>query len=282
MNDGVVWLVLSTSGLLVLLNAGIGVLALWSHRSDLRVTERLIASGELDVYHATWLTGCGYSRTWTSTWHRERVAAELALRALNAAGLVHTGGQAGLVPPPGGQAGLVPPPGAPHPADAAPPDHPLTLAAWRFVRDSWSAGRPVTVRALADHPAFKTACTAHRERLSGRLPPRRTRRDNHAERAPWTVALIGAGWISLNTTVLMATDSFGDTSAGPEGFERAVALLALAVGAAALPALVLVVLHVFLWRAWQDRWPRRLRTHCEELIRRESRDWVPLSRIPVG
>ncbi|MFC8074839.1 hypothetical protein ACFUN8_04805 [Streptomyces sp. NPDC057307] len=272
MNDGVVWLLLSTSGLLVLLNAGIGVLALWSHRSDLRVTERLIASGELDVYHATWLTGCGYSRTWTSTWYRERVAAELALRALDAAGLVRADGQAGLVPPSD----------APDPADAAPPDHPPTRAAWRFVRDSWSAGRPVTVRALADHPAFRTACAAHRERLSGHLPVRRTRRDNRAERAPWTAALIGAGWISLNTTVLMATDSFGDTGAGPAGFERVLALLALAAGAAALPALVLVVLHVFLWRAWRDRWPRRLRTHCEELIRRESRDWVPLSRIPVG
>lgn len=86
MNDGVAWLVLSTSGLLVLLNAGIGVLALWSHRSDLRVTERLIASGELDAYHATWLTRCGYSRTWTSTWYREHLAAELALRALTAEG----------------------------------------------------------------------------------------------------------------------------------------------------------------------------------------------------
>lgn len=272
MNDGVVWLVLSTSGLLALLNAGIGGLALWSHRSGLRVTERLIASGELDVYHATWLTGSGYSRTGTATWYRERVAAELALRALPTAGLVHADERAGLVPPPG----------VTHPEAAAPPEHPLTRAAWRFTHDSWAAGRPVTVKALAGHPAFKTACTAHRERLSGHLPLRRTRLDNNAARAPWAAALITTGWITLNTCLLMATNAFGDPDAGPEGFERAVALLALAAGTAALAGLVLVVLHVFLWRGWQDRWPRRLRTHCEELLRRESRDWVPLSRIPVG
>ncbi|WP_405615224.1 hypothetical protein OG292_18955 [Streptomyces sp. NBC_01511] len=273
MNNGVVWLVLSTSGLLVLLNAGIGVLALCGHRSDLRVTERLIASGELDVYHAAWLTRCGYSRTWTSTWLRERVAAELALRALPAAGLAHADARDGLVPPPD----------TTDPGTAAPPDHPLTLAAWRFTRDSWSAGRPVTVKALADHPAFKTACAAHRERLSDRLPLRRTRLDNRAERAPWAAALIATGWITLNTCLLLGTNAFGGAGTGrPAGFEKAVALLALAAGTASLTALVLVVLHVFLWRAWQDRWPRRLRTHCDDLLRRESRDWVPLSRIPAG
>lgn len=272
MNDGVAWLVLSTSGLLVLLNTGIGVLALWSHRSALRVTERLIRSGELDVYHATWLTRCGYSRTWTATWYRERVAAELALRALPAAGLVHADERAGLIPPPH----------APDPEAAAPPEHPLTLAAWRFTRDSWAAGHPVTVKALADDPAFKTACTAHRERLSGQLPLRRTRLDNHAERAPWAAALITTGWITLNTCLLMTSNAFGDPDAGPQGFEKAVALLALTAGTAALAGFVLVVLHVFLWRGWQDRWPRRLRTHCEDLLRRESQHWVPLSRIPVG
>ncbi|MFF2185179.1 hypothetical protein [Streptomyces sp. NPDC058155] len=272
MNDGVVWLVLSTSGLLVLLNAGIGVLALWSHRSGLRVTERLIASGELDVYHATWLTGVGYRRTQTATWYRERVAAELALRALPAAGPAHADEREGLVPPPD----------ATDPGAAVPPEHPLTLAAWRFTRDARSAGRPVTVKALAEHPAFKTACTAHRERLSGHLPLRRTRLDNNAERAPWAAALIATAWITLNTCLLMASNAFGAPDAGPRGFERVVALLALAAGTAALAGFILVVLHVLLWRAWQDRWPRKLRTHCADLLRRESHDWVPLTRIPGG
>ncbi|MEU0954366.1 hypothetical protein ABZ353_18775 [Streptomyces niveus] len=273
MNDGVVWLVLSTSGLLVLLNAGIGVLALWSHRSGLRVTERLIASGELDVYHATWLTGIGYRGTQTATWYRERVAAELALRALPAAGSAHADDE---------RAGPVPPPDATGPGAAVPPEHPLTLAAWRFTRDSRSAGRPVTVKALADHPAFKAACTAHRERLSGHLPLRRTRLDNNAGRAPRAAALVATAWITLNTTLLMASNAFGAPDAGPRGFERVVALLALAAGTAALAGFILVVLHVLLWRAWQDRWPRRLRTHCADLLRRESRDWVPLSDVPTG
>ncbi|TXL91640.1 hypothetical protein [Streptomyces sp. IB2014 016-6] len=272
MNDGVVWLVLSTSGLLVLLNAGIGGLALWSHHSGLRVTERLIASGELDAYHATWLTGVGYRRTQTATWYRERAAAELALRALPAAGPAHADERKGLVPPPDTTA----------PGTAVPPEHPLTLAAWRFTRDSWSAGRPVTVKALADHPAFKAACAAHRERLAGHLPPRRTRLDDNAERAPWAAALIATGWITLNTCLLMASNAFGDPGAGPRGFERIVALLALAVGTAALAGFILVVLHLLLWRAWQDRWPRRLRTHCADLVRHESRDWAPLSRVPTG
>ncbi|MFF1737439.1 hypothetical protein [Streptomyces sp. NPDC058247] len=50
--------------------------------------------------------------------------------------------------------------------------------AWHFTRDAWSAGRPVTVKALADHPAFEKACEVHAERLAAYLPSRRTRHDN--------------------------------------------------------------------------------------------------------
>ncbi|MFD9866395.1 hypothetical protein ACFXI8_01535 [Streptomyces niveus] len=93
---------------------------------------------------------------------------------------------------------------------------------------------------------------------------------------------LATAWITLNTTVLMASNAFGDPDARPRGFERVVALLALAAGTAALAGFILVVLHVLLWRAWQDRRPRRLRTHCADLLRRESRDRVPLSHVPTG
>lgn len=134
------WLVLSTSGLLVLLNSGIGILALRNHRTGLRVTERLIASGDVDVYHAKWLTGYGYRESWA----RERAgdAARLALQALPASGLAYAETEEGLVPAPD----------ATDQAGATPPQHPLTLAAWRFTRDTWAAGNPVTVKALTAHP----------------------------------------------------------------------------------------------------------------------------------
>ncbi|MET4924594.1 hypothetical protein P3L51_19920 [Streptomyces sp. PSRA5] len=268
MDDRVMWLLLSTSGLLVLLNSGIGILALCNHRTGVRVTERLIASDELDIYHATWLTGYGYRETWAG--HREAGAAGLALRALPAFGLAYAETEEGLVP-------------ARDAADregATPPEHPLTLAAWRFTRDTWAAGHPVTVKALTGHPAFKRACAAHRERLSGHLPPRRTRRDDHADRAPRDAGLIAAGWVTLNTCVLMWPITVGNPGAGPERLsEELFGMLALFVGTAFFSLLVLVTVHVRLWSAWWDRWPRRLRAHCEDLIERESRDRVPLSPL---
>ncbi|MFJ2214199.1 hypothetical protein ACIQVO_09945 [Streptomyces sp. NPDC101062] len=274
MNDAVVWLVLSTSVLLVVLNLGIGVLALWSHRAGLSVTERLITSGELDVYHATWLTRCGYGRTSTATWFRERVASELALRSLTTAGLVHIDARQALIPPPDATE---------HTDETVAPDHPLTREAWRFVRDSWAAGQPVTVRGLAGHPVFKEACAAHRGRLAGHLPLRRIRLDNHAECAPRAAGWTATGWITLNTCVLMGWHTFGPPGAGPDGmFEKAFAIFALAVGTVFLAALLLVTLHVLIWQAWQDRWPRRLRAHCEALLQRESGTWIPLSQLPVA
>ncbi|MWA08245.1 hypothetical protein [Streptomyces sp. BA2] len=62
------------------------------------ITERLIASGELDVYHAARLTRCGYRGARTSIRYRELVAAE-GRRA------------------------------------AMPPEHPLTLKARQFTRE---------------------------------------------------------------------------------------------------------------------------------------------------
>ncbi|MEV8399414.1 hypothetical protein [Streptomyces niveus] len=268
MDDRVMWLVLSTSGLLVLLNSGIGILALRDHRTGLRVTERLIASGDVDVYHAKWLTGYGYRESWAG--ERAGDAARLALQALPAAGLAYAETEDGLVPAPDttDQAG------------ATPPEHPLTLAAWRFTRDTWAAGNPVTMKALTAHPPFRKACATHRERLSPLLPPHRTRRDNHAERAPWNAGLIAAGWVTLNTVVLMWPLVVGNPDAGPDGpVEELFGMLALFVGCAFFSPLVFVTLHVQLWRAWQDRWPRRLRIHCEDLIARESQGWVPLSPL---
>lgn len=262
------WLVLSTSGLLVLLNSGIGILALRNHRTGLRVTERLIASGEVDVYHAKWLTGYGYRETWAR--QRAGDAARLALQALPASGLTYAETKEGLVPAPD----------ATDPADAPPPQHPLTLAAWRFTRDTWAAGNPVTLKALTDHPPFQNACATHWEHLSRLLPPHRRRRDNHADRAPWNAGLIAAGWVTLNTVVLMWPLAVENPDAGPDGLaEELFGMLALLVGCAFLSLLVFVTLHVQLWQKWQDRWPRRLRTHCEDLIERESQGWVALSPL---
>ncbi|MFF1918695.1 hypothetical protein ACFVYE_45805 [Streptomyces sp. NPDC058239] len=138
--DGVLWLVLSASGLLVILNLGIGALALQCHLGGLRATERLIASGELDVYHATWLIGPAYEQS--VSWGREREAAETALRSLTAAGLVRLDQDARLVPSTeADQEGV------------QSPEHPLAMEAWQFAFGSWSAGHAVTVRTLAAHPA---------------------------------------------------------------------------------------------------------------------------------
>lgn len=262
------WLVLSTSGLLVLLNSAIGVLALWNHRTGLRVTERLIASGEVDVYDATWLTGYGYGEARD----RERAgdAARLAVRALPASSLAYVETKDGLVPAPDATAR----------EGATPPEHPLTLAAWRFTRDTWAAGDPVTLKALADHRPFKTACAAHRERLTPLLPPHRTRRDNHADRAPWGAGLIAASWVTVNTVVLMWPIAVDNPDSGPDGLAAELfGVLALFVGSAFLSLLVFVTLHVQVWRAWQDRWPRRLRTYCEDLIERDSQGRSPLSPL---
>ncbi|GAA1943583.1 hypothetical protein GCM10009837_82030 [Streptomyces durmitorensis] len=168
------WLVLSTSGLLVLLNAGIGILALWSHRAGLQVTERLITSGELDAYHPAWLTRCGYRSTGTSVWYRRLVASEVALRSLSR-------------------------PDTPERTEPTPPEHPLTLEAWHYIRDARAAAMSVTEKALAVQPALKTARAIHAQRLTGYLPPRRTRRDDHADRALWAAGLIAAGWGTLST-----------------------------------------------------------------------------------
>ncbi|MEU9619441.1 MULTISPECIES: hypothetical protein [unclassified Streptomyces] len=269
--DGVVWLVLSTGGLLVLLNLGIGVLALWSHRESLRATERLIASGELDVYHAAWLTGPGYERS--APWGRECEAAETSLRSLAGAGLVRLDeGDSRFVP-----VAEADEKGAP------PPEHPLTLEAWQFTFGSWSTGHAVTVRALATHPAFQAACAAHAERLSGYLPPHRTSRDDRARRAPPAAGLIAAGWVTLNTFLVLVRSVFGEAGTGT-GWdpERVVGVIAATLATAALAVIVLMSSHVFVWQGWQDRWPRRLRAHCRSVIERESRGRVPPSRLPRG
>ncbi|MEU6017024.1 hypothetical protein ABZ826_24120 [Streptomyces sp. NPDC047515] len=140
--NAVASLALGTSGLVVVLNLGIGALALWSHRDGVRATERLIASGELDVYHAAWLIGPGYRRS--APWGREREAAETALRSLIAAGLVRLDEDARLVPS-----------ATTDQAGERPPMHPLALDAGQFTFDSWSTGHPVTVRALTAHPLSK-------------------------------------------------------------------------------------------------------------------------------
>ncbi|MFG2629600.1 hypothetical protein [Streptomyces sp. NPDC048473] len=268
--DGVWWLVLSTSGLLVILNLGIGALALWSHRGGLRATELLIVSGELDVYHATWLIGPGYEQS--TSWGREREAAETALRSLTAAGLLRLDQDARLVPSTeADQEGV----------QSA--EHPLVLEAWQFAFGSWSAGHAVTVWALAAHPAFRTACAAHAERLSGYLPSYRTRHDNRARRAPRAAGLIVAGWVTLSTCLLLAWSVFGERDTGPEqGPESVVGVMAATLATAVLSVIVLVALHFFIWQAWQDRWPRRLRAHCQGVVQQESRYWIPLSRIPRG
>ncbi|MFI5621603.1 hypothetical protein [Streptomyces sp. NPDC051567] len=269
--DGVVWLVLSTGVVLVVVNLGVGGVALWSRRTGLRAAERLIASGALDVYHAAWLTGPGYARrgAWARTWVREADAAETALRSLVAAGLVRLDPDEGLVRS-GGEG-------------AVPPEHPLTLVAWRFACGAWSAGRPVTVKSLVDHPAFKAACAAHAERLHDCLPAYRTRRDDRAERVPSAAGVIATAWVTLNSWLLTAPLVFGRPGVGPDSTtEKVVGLLAAALGSAALAALLLMTLHIRAWQAWRDRWPRPLRVHCEELIRRESRDWMPLTRLPRG
>lgn len=83
--DAVAWLAWSTGGLLVVANLGVGGVALWCHRAGRRAAARLIASGELDAYRATWLAGTGYAR-WAAP-YRQRDAAEIALGELVAAGL---------------------------------------------------------------------------------------------------------------------------------------------------------------------------------------------------
>ncbi|MBO0512090.1 hypothetical protein [Streptomyces beijiangensis] len=271
----------STSGLLVVLNLGIGGLALSSRRAGLRATDRLIASGELDAYHAAWLLGPGFRRS--EPWYRERTAAETAVRSLQAAGLVRLDPEIRTSP----EIRLDPaiwldanqplvPEAELDQAHAEPPDHPLALETWHFALDSWSAGRPVTVKALTDHPAFKTACTAHAERLSSYLPPHRTRRDNRAERAPWTAGLITAGWITVNTCVLLADKVFGDHDSGPDGgFDEVDGIVAATLGTAALSAFLVVTFHVVVWRRWRDRWPERLRTYCQAMIQRGTRESVP-------
>ncbi|WP_327365735.1 hypothetical protein [Streptomyces sp. NBC_01217] len=281
--DGVLWLVLSTSGLLVLLNLGIGALALWSYRSGLWATERLLASGEVDVYHATWLIGSGYERS--APWGREREAAETALRSLTGAGLVHLDQDARLVPTAEADADAGAGAGADCEDEAdqqgvRSPEHPLDLEAWQFTFGSWSVGHPVTVEALAAHPAFKTACAAHAERLSGYLPSYRIRHDDRARRAPFAVGLIVAGWLTLGTCLLLGWSVFGEPGTGPGGPAAVVGVLAATLATAVLSVIVLVALHYFIWQAWQDRWPRRLREHCRDVVQRESRDWLPLSRIP--
>ncbi|MFF8914771.1 hypothetical protein ACF08M_15985 [Streptomyces sp. NPDC015032] len=269
--DGVVWLALSTGGLLVMLNLGVGVLALWSHRDGLRATERLIASGELDVYHAAWLTGPGYERS--VAWGREYAAAETALRSLTAAGLVRLSED---------DSRLVPAAEADE-KSALPPEHPLTVEAWQFTFGSWSTGHAVTVRALATHPAFRAACAAHAERLSDYLPPHRTRHDDRARRAPPAAGLIAAGWVTLNAFLVLVRSVFGEAGTGTEWSpENVVGVIAATLATAALAVIVLVSSHVFVWQGWQDRWPRRLRAHCRNVIRRESHGWIPPSHLPRG
>ncbi|MCX4681144.1 hypothetical protein OG413_38735 [Streptomyces sp. NBC_01433] len=284
--NGVVWLVLSTSGLLVALNLGIGGLALSSYRTGSRTADRLIASGELDEYHAAWLLGPGFRRS--DPWQRECAAAEMAVRSLITAGLVRldldgrTSPEIQLDP----AVWLDPdqpllPSAELDQEVAVVPEHPLALEAWRFARDSWSAGRPVTVKALTAHPAFKTACRAHSEQVSGYLPLHRTRRDNRADRAPWAAGLIAAGWITVNTCVLLARKVSGERGIGAEGgYEKFDKVLAATLGTAALSGFLLVTFHVLVWRAWQDRWPQRLRTHCQAMVRQGPETRSPLSRPP--
>jgi hypothetical protein len=271
--DAVAWLVLSTGGLLVALNLGIGCLALSGHRAGLRTAERLIASGELDAYHAAWLLGPGYG--WSRSWRRERSAAGTAVRALTAAGWVR--------PSPGGwrpsDEPLLPA-GELDQELAVDPEHPLTLGAWRVVREAWSADRTVTVKSLTDHLAFKAACRAHAARLSGYLPTYRTRRDHRAESAPWAAGLLTAGWLTVNTCVLLV-HRVQDADYRPEGgFAKFDGVLAATLGAAVLSGFVLVVCHVLAWQSWQDRWPERLRAHCRAVVEQEPRDSVPLPDGP--
>lgn len=284
--NGVVWLVVSTSGVLAVLNLGIGGLALSSYRAGSRTADRLIASGELDEYHAAWLLGPGFRRS--DPREREWAAAEMAVRSLIAAGLASLDPEGRTSPEIRLDPAVWLDPNQPllplaglDQEVAVPPEHPLVLEAWRFARDSWSAGRPVTVKALTDHPAFKVACRAHAELVSGYLPLHRTRRDNRADRAPWAVGLIAAGWITVNTCVLLARKASGTHGVGAEGgFEKIDKVVAATLGTAALSGFLLVVFHVLVWRAWQDRWPQRLRTHCQAMIRRGSESRSSLSRPP--
>lgn len=271
--DAVTWLVVSTGGLLVVLNLGIGGLALSGHRAGLRAAERLIASGELDAYHAAWLLGPGYGLT--SSWRRERAAAETAVRELTAAGLVRPAPgrwrSAGEPLLPEGELDL---------ERAVDPEHPLALGAWRVVREAWSEDRTVTVKSLTDHLAFKAACRAHAGRLSGYLPRYRTRRDSRADSAPWAAGLLTAGWLTVNTCVLLVR-RVQDADYRPEGgFAKFDAVLGATLGAAVLSSFVLVMCHVLAWQSWQDRWPERLRAHCRAVVEQGSRDAAPLRDRP--
>ncbi|WP_329122123.1 hypothetical protein [Streptomyces sp. NBC_01465] len=278
---GVVWLAVSTGGLLVVLNLGIGGLALSSRRAGLRAAERLLASGELDAYHAAWLLGPGFRRS--EPRQRERTAAEMAMRSLLDAGLVRRDPDIRTSPEirldPAVWLDAYQPLVAAEeldPEGVTPPEHPLELEAWRFARASWSAASPVTVKALADHPTFKTACKAHTERLSGYLPLHRTRRDNRAGRAPWTAGLITAGWIAVNTCVLLAD------RVHREGLEKVDGVVGATIGTAALSGFLAVTFHVVAWRGWRDRWPQQLRAHCQALMRRGTRDSVtPVADPPA-
>ncbi|MFD9721448.1 hypothetical protein [Streptomyces sp. NPDC059076] len=277
--DGVAWLVWSTVALLVLVNLGIGGLALWSYRSGRRVTQRLLATDELDVYHATWLSGPGYGSS--AQWSRRDTGAEVALRSLIADGLVRLDTDAGIVPHE-----ETAPQTAPRtaPQTATPPEHPITREAWRFTRAAWSEARPVTVKALIADPAFTSVCTSHAERLAGQLPAYRTGYADLRDRTLFGAGLIGAGWITLNTCFLLVRTVFlGESDAPPhEDPELLMGVMTATLGTAVLSLVLLVPLHFAVWNGWQDRWPQQLRKHCQTLLRQESRDWVPLMQIPRG
>ncbi|MEU6017023.1 hypothetical protein ABZ826_24115 [Streptomyces sp. NPDC047515] len=82
---------------------------------------------------------------------------------------------------------------------------------------------------------------------------------------------------------MLARSVFGEAGTGPEqGPESVIGVLAATLATSMLSAVGLVASHYFSRQRWQDRWPRRLRAHCREVVQRESRDWIPLPRIPRG
>ncbi|MEU3062628.1 hypothetical protein AB0P12_13645 [Streptomyces subrutilus] len=253
------WLAWSTGGLLVVANLGVGGVALWCHRAGRRAAARLIASGELDAYRATWLAGTGYAR-WAAP-YRQRDAAEIAMGELVAAGLPVVG--EGGAPLTSGGPGRV----AEEATGAV--AHPLVREAWAYVRAAPGPVTAVTARELAADPAFARACTAHANGLSGYLPGYRTRRDDLQRRAPRTAAWITTGWVTAAGTVLLARLAAGTADArGAGAVEVFLSVVAAALGTAALSGLLLLTGHHVLWLRWQNRWPRTLRDHCAAVAAR--------------
>ncbi|MCM2388736.1 hypothetical protein [Streptomyces albipurpureus] len=245
--------------LVVLLNMGIGGLALWSYRTHRRAAERLMASDVLDAYHAAWLLGSGFGAE--ASRRRESDAAEMALEALVSAGSVQLDQGGDLVLTEGGDQ-----------ARAVSSAHPLERVAWRFSRDALAAGSTVTVEGLAAHSHFRTACVTHSGQLAEYLPSRHWRHDDLGGLVPMVAGLIAAGWFTVNTCLVMVLAFRDETdwsdSEDASGVIGGVMFLTLLT--AVISAIVLMVLHMSLWLWWKRRWPRRLRRYCRALVHQRT------------